>query len=156
MSFDGVSGDAMEAYRTFDALTGEAPPINSAYRSPEHNERVGGARHSEHTHGNAFDFDVSGRSIPERVQLIQQARQSGFNGVGVYDNSLHFDVGNERAWGPSHSRDSLPDWYLQAFGPNAAPAAPQQAPQGGVNRLLTLAQAAPQWNGGIDPRSFGL
>lgn len=152
MMFEGVSSEALAAYQEFDRLTGGAPKINSAYRSPEHNERVGGAKHSQHTHGNAFDFDVSGMPVDQRIGLINKARQAGFNGAGVYDNALHFDVGPERAWGPSHSRDSLPDWYLSAFGPNAAPQ-PAERP---MNRLLALAGAAPQWRGGIDPRIFGV
>ncbi len=155
MTFEGVSEAALSAYQQFDALTGGAPEVISAYRSREHNARVGGAENSQHTHGNAFDFNVAGMPVANRNELINQARQSGFNGVGVYDNTLHFDVGPERAWGPSHSRDSLPEWYLSAFGGTAAPQAPQQA-QPSMNRLMTLAGAAPEWRGGINPGIFGL
>ena len=66
---------------------------------PEHNAKVGGAKNSQHTHGNAFDIDVSGLSKEQRVDMIKKARAAGFRGVGVYDNSLHFDVGGDRAWG---------------------------------------------------------
>ena len=155
MTFEGVSPAAMTAYQEFDRLTGGAPEVISAHRNPEHNERVGGAKNSQHIHGNAFDFNVRGMPIDERIGLTNKARQAGFNGVGVYDNTLHFDVGPARAWGPSHSRDSLPEWYLSAFGGAPAPAAPQQQPNP-MNRLMALASVAPQWRGGIDPRTFGL
>lgn len=149
MTLDGVSPEAMAAYERFNELTGGLP-VNSAYRSPEHNARVGGAKNSQHTHGNAFDFDVSGKTEAERIALINHARAAGFRGVGVYDNALHFDVGSERAWGPSYSADSLPDWYRNAFAGGAAPAAPQGA-SGGMdfNRLVTLMQAMPQWRNSL-------
>ena len=144
MTFDGVSEDALAAYRRFDELTGGAPRVNSAYRSPEHNARVGGAKNSQHMHGNAFDFDVSGMPVEQRVDYINKAREAGFRGVGVYDNALHFDTGPERAWGPSYSRDSLPDWYRNAFGQGAPTSAPQESGPD-MNRLALLMQAMPQW-----------
>ncbi len=156
MTFDGVSEAAMAAYQQFDTLTGGAPDVISSYRSPEHNARVGGAKNSQHTHGNAFDFNVSGMPVGERIELINKARQTGFKGVGVYDNTLHFDVGGERAWGPSHSRDSLPEWYLNAFGGQQQPKGPPVASQPPENRLMALASAAPEWRGGINPGIFGL
>ena len=44
--------------------------------------------------------------------LDRQVRR--FRGIGVYDNALHFDVGADRAWGASYSRDSLPAWAAGA------------------------------------------
>lgn len=111
---DGVTAEAQSALDKLFSAYGSRLPINSAYRSPEHNAKVGGAKHSQHTHGNAFDLDVSDLPEAERIRLIELARSSGFKGVGVYDNALHFDVGPERAWGPSYSRDSLPKWASAA------------------------------------------
>lgn len=141
----GISPEAAAAFYRFDQLTGGAPKVTSGYRSPEKNKAVGGAKNSQHMHGNAFDFDVSGMPIEDRVRLIEQAREAGFQGVGVYDNSLHFDVGPTRAWGPSYSADSLPEWYRQAFGGAGDPAAPQAKPGPDLNRLTLLASAMPQW-----------
>jgi Peptidase M15 len=90
--------------------------VTSGYRSPEHNARVGGARNSQHTHGNAFDISTAGMSQPQVGALIDAAQAAGFRGVGVYPTNVHFDVGPARAWGPSYSRDSLPAWavpYIQ-------------------------------------------
>ena len=84
--------------------------ITSGHRSAEYNARVGGARGSQHIHGNAVDIDVSHMSQEERKALIYAASQAGITGIGVYKNSLHFDVGKRRAWGPSHGRESLPGW----------------------------------------------
>jgi hypothetical protein len=107
---DGISEEAAAAFARLQETYGSPLTVTSAYRDPETNARVGGASGSQHLHGNAFDIDVSGLSIEERVELIRMAQQAGFRGIGVYNNSLHFDVGAARAWGPSYSRDSLPGW----------------------------------------------
>lgn len=110
-----MSPAALQALARLEQVAGRGFTVNSAYRDPEHNARVGGAKHSQHTHGNAVDIDVSGLSTGERNELIRLARASGFQGVGVYDNALHFDVGPERHWGPDYSRRSTPSWALPAL-----------------------------------------
>mgnify|MGYP000848976313 FL=1 len=107
---EGVTPGANAAFASLQTAWGKPLKVNSAYRSPEHNAKVGGAKNSQHTHGNAFDVDVSDLSEADRVDLITKARASGFKGIGVYDNALHFDVGPERAWGPDYHRGSLPAW----------------------------------------------
>jgi len=99
---------AMEALRK--GWTGTDFGIVSGYRDPEHNERVGGAKDSQHTHGNAYDVDTTGWSPEDKLALADAAWNAGFRGFGFYDNNMHFDVADPRAWGPSHSRDSIPDW----------------------------------------------
>ena len=99
---------AMEALRK--GWTGADFGIVSGYRDPEHNERVGGAKGSQHTHGNAYDVNTTGWSPEDKLALADAAWNAGFRGFGFYDNNMHFDVADPRAWGPSHSRDSIPDW----------------------------------------------
>jgi len=77
-STKGVSLKAETAFTALQAAWGSPLSVISAYRDPEHNERVGGAKNSQHIHGNAFDVDVSGMSQEERVRLIRQARAAGF------------------------------------------------------------------------------
>lgn len=106
-----VSEEASTAWSALTgSWTGPQLTINSGYRSPEYNASVGGAKNSQHTHGNAFDVDVSGMDLEQRKALIRSAKEAGFRGVGVYANSLHFDVGPSRAWGPSYHSDSIPEW----------------------------------------------
>lgn len=112
----GISPEAETAFRTLEGTWGRPLRVNSAYRDPKKNAAVGGAKGSQHIHGNAFDVDVSDLSQEERVNLIKSARASGFRGIGVYNNSLHFDVGGDRAWGPSYGRESLPSWAADAVG----------------------------------------
>lgn len=110
-----------EAQAALDRLTqswGQPLSVTSGYRDPATNARVGGARNSQHTHGNAFDISVAGMSPEQRLALATAARNAGFQGFGFYDNSLHFDVGAPRAWGPSYGRDSLPGWAADWVGQN--------------------------------------
>lgn len=110
----GVTPDAYAALASLEATTGQTFTINSAYRSPEHNADVNGADNSQHTHGNAFDIDTSNMSQEQRIDLIRQARAVGFGGIGVYNNSLHFDVGPTRFWGSDYTAASLPGWAREA------------------------------------------
>ena len=139
MQFNGMTPEALAAWERLTTNYGQPLNVLSAYRDPDRNAAVGGAKGSQHLHGNAVDVDVSGLSEAERIALIQQARSAGFQGVGVYDNSLHFDVGPERAWGPSYSRDSLPAWANAGL--NGTAAMPQQeAPQ----NALAMYQQEPE------------
>lgn len=153
MNLDGLSPEAAAALYRLDEMTGGnmKSRITSAYRSPEHNAKVGGAKHSQHIHGNAFDFNVSDMSEAERLALIEQAREAGFRGVGVYDNALHFDVGPERAWGPSYSSDSLPAWYTGAQPAQGGSAPPQQMAQSQnkMAEFMQLASMMPKWRNSL-------
>lgn len=120
----GVNPAAQAALDRLFSTWGSPLPVISAYRDPAHNARVGGAKNSQHTHGNAFDIDVSSLPHEERVRLAQAARDAGFSGFGFYDGSMHFDVGPARYWGPSYGADSTPAWAMpfvqSAFGQGAA------------------------------------
>lgn len=101
--------------QSLQASWGRPLPIVSGYRDAKRNAKAGGAKHSQHMHGNAVDIDVSQLSKAERVELIRLARSQGFGGIGVYANSLHLDKGSKRAWGPSYKSASLPTWAQAAF-----------------------------------------
>lgn len=95
--------------KTFSAF-GKELTITSGYRSSERNKKVGGAERSQHLSGNAVDIDVSNVSVPDRIKLISIASANGITGIGVYKNSLHFDLGPRRYWGASYHASSAPDW----------------------------------------------
>ena len=104
--------------------------VSSAYRSPEHNARVGGASNSRHMHGDAVDLvGVNAQNVAAIVAALQA---QGFRGFGYYNNgSLHADMGSRRAWGPDRTAGSLsqtPYAFQQAvtYGPSMANVPAQQ------------------------------
>ena len=66
--------------------------IRSAYRSPEHNRAVGGAKRSKHMEGTAFDIAMSNHN-PAAF-----ARGGGLLGFSFYPRSdfVHIDLGPKR------------------------------------------------------------
>jgi hypothetical protein len=108
-NMEGISPAARQA---LERLQERYPDLNitSAFRSPEYNTKVGGAKHSEHINGNAFDFSTAGMSEEEIQELTRRALDGGFNAAGHYDGSMHFDVGAPRSWGSSYSSDTSPEW----------------------------------------------
>ena len=96
--------------------------IISAHRSPTHNAKVGGARRSQHMLGNAVDITAGGLSTSERLRLIMIASSSGIKGIGVYNNSLHFDIRPAAAtfWGPDFSSGSTPAYAVTTLQQHSA------------------------------------
>ena len=72
--------------------------LNSGYRNPEYNEKVGGAKASQHLSGNALDLTWSGFNPYDVGEFVQLARRIGFKGVGYYNSFVHVDVGALRQW----------------------------------------------------------
>lgn len=90
-----ASLDKLEALR---GLVGKPMLVNSAYRSPQHNKRVGGAKGSQHLLARAFDIDMTNH---DPAAFIEAARACGFTGIGTYprQNFVHIDTGPARQWG---------------------------------------------------------
>lgn len=142
-------------YAQLQQLTGEDLPVISGYRDPDHNRRVGGASGSRHLHGDAIDISLAGMSRERQLDIIATASALGFQGIGVYGNSIHLDMGGRRAWGPSYGSDSIPGWAKKAIDIHLAgnfdrpdptqprtgmPPTPSQRPGGG-NSALEVAGA---------------
>lgn len=72
--------------------------VHSAYRSPVYNRQVGGAKHSMHMEGAAFDISMANH---DPVAFESAARAVGFTGFGFYprQNFIHVDTGRARQWG---------------------------------------------------------
>jgi len=74
--------------------------INSAYRSPEHNESVGGSKNSQHLLGKAADIVVKGVSPDDVADAIDFLIATGIlkeGGLGRYNTFTHYDIRGERA-----------------------------------------------------------
>lgn len=67
--------------------------VNSGYRSPEHNEKVGGAKNSMHVLGQAADIAPLQKDMKHIADLWRIAKKlNPSGGVGLYDTFVHLDV----------------------------------------------------------------
>lgn len=69
--------------------------INSAYRSPEHNAKIGGKPNSSHLRGLAVDISV--RDSRSRFIVLEALIKVGFNRIGIADTFIHVDLDKEKS-----------------------------------------------------------
>lgn len=70
---------------------GKPVTINSGYRTPTYNKKVGGAEYSQHLYGTAADIRISGVK-PEVVAAYVETLMPDSGGIGIYKNFTHVDV----------------------------------------------------------------
>lgn len=63
--------------------------INSAFRTPEHNKKVGGSKNSSHLKGLAVD--IRAKDSTTRFNIISSLLAVGFNRIGIADTFIHVD-----------------------------------------------------------------
>lgn len=105
-----VAASAADALR--DKGVDLSAHVTSAFRTPEHNAAVGGARGSQHLSGNAIDVSLTGLTTDQRNAVIDQflsdPRVGGF-GYYPHSNSIHVDVraGVRTAWGTDYTHNTI-------------------------------------------------
>ena len=106
-----IDDDAMNKLQALREMLGKPLIITSAYRSPEHNRAVGGAKASKHMEAIAFDVRMDNHD-PHRFEAA--ARAVGFTGFGYYPKSgfMHIDTGPERSWGTPWPKTKT-DWPVE-------------------------------------------
>jgi uncharacterized protein YcbK (DUF882 family) len=72
-------------------MAGRPVTILSGCRCQHHNEKVGGAKHSQHVLGNAADIRIAGVA-PETVAEFAAKVLRGHGGIGIYHSFTHVDV----------------------------------------------------------------
>lgn len=151
-----LTAESMDALDKLDALRermGHPLIVNSGYRSPEHNRRVGGAPRSKHMEGIAFDISMVNVD-PHRFE--REARALGFNGIGIYPpqkpsgarNFIHIDTRADAwrgaQWGEFPEREArfAPEEPPQPTREAVAVAAPAIAGGGFVELLIGILEPA--------------
>ncbi len=79
----------------FEALRKECGPllVNSAYRTPQWNARVGGKPDSQHLHGRALDLVPVQCGVDDLYRAAKERSKLGkLNGIGLYKCFVHVDV----------------------------------------------------------------
>lgn len=97
---------------------GKQLTINSGYRDPKYNAKVGGAKNSRHIHRDAVDLQwPKNASIEEKQKIIAMAKSLGFKGFGIGKGILHLDTGRSRFWGYKNSKptSNIPGWAVDAL-----------------------------------------
>ena len=80
--------------------TGRPITINSAYRCPEHNAKIGGSKTSQHLLGKAADITIQSLKPAEVYKLIEELIDMGHmlqGGLGLYDTFVHYDIRKKKA-----------------------------------------------------------
>lgn len=70
--------------------------INSGYRTPAYNAKVGGATLSQHLYGRAADITVEGVK-PQEVYDYLCALMPESGGIGLYSTFVHVDTRPEKS-----------------------------------------------------------
>ena len=74
---------------------GKSITINSGYRSPKYNAKIGGVKNSQHVKGKAADIVVKGMTPKEVALVLEGLIDKGWikqGGIGIYPNFTHYDI----------------------------------------------------------------
>lgn len=86
--------------------------INSGYRSPKWNAKVGGAENSQHLLGKAADIVIEGVSpdeVADAIDFLIENKMMNQGGLGRYVDFTHYDIrGKKSRWDkrPKKKEDS--------------------------------------------------
>lgn len=69
--------------------------INSGYRTPQHNKKVGGAKNSYHMYGAAADIRAEGYT-PREVYRMLDNMLDGWGGLEEHETFVHVDVRDDK------------------------------------------------------------
>lgn len=79
---------------------GEGIHINSGYRTPAYNKKVGGKPNSYHMKAMAADITVKSKSPKQVAAIVEKLINSGdlkIGGIGLYKGFLHLDTRQQKA-----------------------------------------------------------
>lgn len=81
---------------------GEPIRLNSGYRTPEYNKRIGGAKNSQHVKAKAADITVKSKTPRQLAAIIEKLiseRKMKQGGIGIYPGFVHYDIrGTKARW----------------------------------------------------------
>ena len=96
------SGDNMDIsfIRKLDdarEIAGVPFKVNSGYRTPFHNTKVGGVKSSSHMNIPCNAVDIHIGSSSERYKIMSAAIKVGINRIGIGKNFIHLDTDKKKS-----------------------------------------------------------
>lgn len=79
---------------------GEPIHVNSGYRTPAYNKKIGGAPASQHLKAKAADITAKGftpRQLAARIEKLIKEKKLWFGGIGIYPGFVHVDIRKNKA-----------------------------------------------------------
>lgn len=81
---------------------GEPVRLNSGYRTPAYNKKIGGAPKSQHIQAKAADITVKSKTPKQLAAIIEKLISQGEmkqGGIGIYPGWVHYDIrGTKARW----------------------------------------------------------
>lgn len=74
---------------------GESIHINSGYRTPAYNKKIGGVANSQHVLAKAADITCKSKTPKQLAAIIEKLISQGklkFGGMGIYPGFVHVDI----------------------------------------------------------------
>jgi uncharacterized protein YcbK (DUF882 family) len=73
--------------------------ILSAYRTENHNKKVGGAKKSQHLQGKAADLltELNSKKLYDIIEFLINEGKIKEGGLGLYENFVHYDIRGVKA-----------------------------------------------------------
>lgn len=74
--------------------------INSGYRTPAYNKKIGGVKNSQHTKALAADIVVKSKTPKQLAGIIEKLikeKKLWFGGIGLYPGFVHVDIRAKKA-----------------------------------------------------------
>lgn len=79
---------------------GQPIHINSSYRPPDYNKRIGGAPKSQHLTASAADITAKSYTPKQLAAVVERLIKAGKmkqGGLGIYAGFIHYDVRGKKA-----------------------------------------------------------
>lgn len=93
----GISKELISLLEQIRHAFNKSITITSGYRCEHHNQKVGGAKKSQHVQGTAADIKVTGIPAHEVHAYLSEHFDDKIGGLGKYPNFTHVDVRENRA-----------------------------------------------------------
>ena len=92
-----VEQKLLDALQRLRDMIGAPIHVNSGYRCPAWNKRVGGAKNSTHMRGIAADIRCGELTPAELAKFAEEVPAFANGGIGIYKSWVHVDVRGKRA-----------------------------------------------------------